>query len=107
MASTADIRVGTAGWSIPRAAAVRFDSSGTNLERYSHQLYCAEINSSFHRQHAATTYAKWRDSTGSELSILRQVTAGDYARAKATRRAACALNGVTHKTKASKRHLAG
>ena len=63
MAGTADIRVGTAGWSIPRAAAVRFDSAGTHLERYSRQLDCAEINSSFHRPHAATTYAKWRDST--------------------------------------------
>ena len=45
------------------AAAVRFESSGTHLERYSRQLDCAEINSSFHRPHAATTYAKWRDST--------------------------------------------
>ena len=59
----ADIRVGTAGWSIPRAAASRFDSPGTHLERYSRLLRCAEINSSFHRPHAATTYAKWRDST--------------------------------------------
>lgn len=57
------IRIGTAGWSIPRAAASRFDSTGTHLERYSRRLDCAEINSSFHRPHAATTYAKWRDST--------------------------------------------
>ena len=63
MARVADIRVGTAGWSIPRAAASRFDSAGTHLERYSRRLDCAEINSSFHRPHAATTYAKWRDST--------------------------------------------
>ena len=63
MARAADIRVGTAGWSIPRAAASRFDSAGTHLERYSRRLDCAEINSSFHRPHAATTYAKWRDST--------------------------------------------
>ena len=63
MARTADIRVGTAGWSIPRAAASHFDSPGTHLERYSLRLDCAEINSSFHRPHAATTYAKWRDST--------------------------------------------
>ena len=60
---TADIRIGTAGWSIPRAAAVCFDSSGTHLARYSRQFDCAEINSSFHRPHATTTYAKWRDST--------------------------------------------
>ncbi|HEU4694346.1 MAG TPA: DUF72 domain-containing protein [Vicinamibacterales bacterium] len=65
MAGAADIRIGTAGWSIPRAAATRFDSAGTHLERYSRQLDCAEINSSFHRPHATTTYAKWRDSTPS------------------------------------------
>ena len=63
MAKAADIRVGTAGWSIPPASASRFDSAGTHLERYSRRLDCAEINSSFHRPHAATTYAKWRDST--------------------------------------------
>jgi uncharacterized protein YecE (DUF72 family) len=63
MGRTADIRIGTAGWSIPRAAAFHFESAGTHLRRYSRWFGCAEINSSFHRPHAATTYAKWRDST--------------------------------------------
>ena len=65
MRSAADvrIRIGTAGWSIPRAAALRFESAGTHLERYSRLLRCAEINSSFHRPHATATYVKWRDST--------------------------------------------
>lgn len=58
-----DIRVGTAGWSIPRASAVRFPTPGTHLERYARSMRCAEINSSFHRPHAAATYAKWREST--------------------------------------------
>ena len=58
-----DIRIGTAGWSIPRASAFRFDTGGTHLQRYARQLRCAEINSSFHRPHAAAIYAKWRDST--------------------------------------------
>jgi uncharacterized protein YecE (DUF72 family) len=63
MGRTADIRIGTAGWSIPRAAAFLFDSAGTHLQRYARALRCAEINSSFHRPHAAATYAKWRGST--------------------------------------------
>jgi uncharacterized protein YecE (DUF72 family) len=63
MSRTADVRIGTAGWSIPQAAAFRFESAGTHLERYSRLLRCAEINSSFHRPHAAATYAKWRKST--------------------------------------------
>jgi uncharacterized protein YecE (DUF72 family) len=41
----------------------RFDPPGTHLERYARRFDCAEINSSFHRPHAATTYAKWRAST--------------------------------------------
>jgi uncharacterized protein YecE (DUF72 family) len=63
LSRTPEVRIGTAGWSIPRAAAFRFESAGTHLERYSRILRCAEINSSFHRPHAAATYAKWRDST--------------------------------------------
>jgi uncharacterized protein YecE (DUF72 family) len=63
MTTTPDIRIGTAGWSIPRASASRFDAAGTHLQRYSRQLRCAEINSSFYRPHTAATYAKWRDST--------------------------------------------
>jgi uncharacterized protein YecE (DUF72 family) len=63
MGATTDIRIGTAGWSIPRAAAGRFNSAGTHLERYSRSLRCVEINSSFHRPHAAATYAKWRAAT--------------------------------------------
>ena len=65
--NTAVIRVGTAGWSIPRASARHFDAAGTHLERYSHRLSCAEINSSFYRPHASATYAKWRDSTPPEF----------------------------------------
>jgi uncharacterized protein YecE (DUF72 family) len=73
MGRTADIRIGTAGWSIPRAAAYRFDSAGTHLQRYSRQLDCAEINSSFYRPHAATTYAKWRDSTPPEFRFAVKI----------------------------------
>ena len=67
MAGAVEIRVGTAGWSIPRASASRFDSAGTHLERYARSLRCAEINSSFYRPHAAATYAKWRGSTPPEF----------------------------------------
>jgi uncharacterized protein YecE (DUF72 family) len=59
----ADIRIGTAGWSIPRASALRFESAGTHLERYARVFRCGEINSSFYRPHVASTYSKWRDST--------------------------------------------
>ena len=57
------IFVGTAGWSIPRASTHRCPSDGTHLQRYSRIFRCAEINSSFHRPHAAATYARWAAST--------------------------------------------
>ena len=72
------IFVGTAGWSIPRAAAHHCPTEGTHLQRYSRLFQCAEINSSFHRPHAATTYAKWAASTPAEfrfaVKIPRSIT---------------------------------
>jgi uncharacterized protein YecE (DUF72 family) len=55
--------IGTAGWCIPRASSHRFADEGTHLQRYARVLAGAEINSSFHRPHAAATYAKWAAST--------------------------------------------
>jgi uncharacterized protein YecE (DUF72 family) len=53
------IVVGTAGWSIPRAAASAFPHPGSHLERYARVLPGTEINSSFHRPHATSVYARW------------------------------------------------
>src|SRR5687768_7415869 len=63
MDSRIRVVMGTAGWSIPRDATTAFTGEGTHLERYARVLHVAEINSSFHRPHAATTYAKWASST--------------------------------------------
>ena len=52
-------RVGTAGWSIPRAVAERFPGEGTHLARYARVMPCAEIDTSFYRSHARATYEKW------------------------------------------------
>ena len=52
-------RIGTAGWSIPRAIAGQAPGLGPHLERYGRVLNCAEINSSFHRPHRNEVYAKW------------------------------------------------
>ena len=55
--------IGTAGWSIPRASGHRCAGDGTHLQRYARVFRCAEINSSFHRAHAPTTYERWAAST--------------------------------------------
>jgi uncharacterized protein YecE (DUF72 family) len=57
------IRIGVAGWSIPRHVAHRFAADGTHLERYARAFSCVEINSCFYRAHARQTYARWADST--------------------------------------------
>jgi len=57
------IRVGTAGWQIPRGSTHRAGSVGSHLERYSHVFRSVEINSSFYRSHAFGTYARWAAST--------------------------------------------
>lgn len=56
-------RVGTAGWTIPRAVAERFPAGGSGLERYSARFNAVEINSTFYRSHRASTYARWVAAT--------------------------------------------
>lgn len=56
---TAELRIGTAGWSIPAVLADAFPAEGSSLGRYSARLGCAEINSTFHRSHRPTTYERW------------------------------------------------
>lgn len=54
--------IGTAGWSIAAREAAAFPEHGTSLERYSRVFGGVEINSSFHRPHRASTWARWAAS---------------------------------------------
>jgi uncharacterized protein YecE (DUF72 family) len=56
------IRVGCAGWSIPKAHAAAFPADGSTLERYAQVFDCVEINSSFYRPHRPATWRRWADS---------------------------------------------
>jgi uncharacterized protein YecE (DUF72 family) len=56
------LRIGTAGWTVPRAVADQFPPAGSSLERYTAQFCVTEINSSFHRFHRVQTWARWHDS---------------------------------------------
>jgi uncharacterized protein YecE (DUF72 family) len=62
MVSTRLIRIGTAGWSLPRQHAEDFPGEGGSLERYAGRFDCAEINSSFHRSHRPETWERWARS---------------------------------------------
>jgi uncharacterized protein YecE (DUF72 family) len=54
--------IGTAGWNVPGIHAQHFESEGTHLLRYGQKFNCAEINSSFYREHKPETYCKWAAS---------------------------------------------
>ncbi|SRR5581483_207180 len=58
----AELRIGVAGWSLPRAVLDEFPREGSHLARYAARLNCAEINSSFYRPHQPATYARWAAS---------------------------------------------
>lgn len=58
-APTPRIRIGTAGWSIPKQYAAGFGEGDSVLARYATRLDVAEINSSFYRPHRPATYARW------------------------------------------------
>jgi uncharacterized protein YecE (DUF72 family) len=53
------IRIGCAGWTIPKQHASLFPQSGSHLERYAQRFAAVEINSSFHRPHRRATYERW------------------------------------------------
>ena len=58
------IRIGTAGWTIPRVWRDCFPPDGSQLARYAARLSAVEINSSFYRPHRPETYRRWADSVG-------------------------------------------
>ncbi|HEX2942282.1 MAG TPA: DUF72 domain-containing protein, partial [Rhodopila sp.] len=55
--SQGGIRIGTAGWSLPKACGAAFGAKGTHLQRYGGRLTAVEINSCFYRPHKPETYA--------------------------------------------------
>jgi uncharacterized protein YecE (DUF72 family) len=55
----ATIRIGTAGWAIPSRTRSAFPEIGTGLERYASRFNAVEVNSTFHRSHKPSTYARW------------------------------------------------
>jgi uncharacterized protein YecE (DUF72 family) len=59
----AELRLGTAGWNVPRVCKVRVGGAGSHLERYARVLNATEINSSFHKPHRRSNYEKWANAT--------------------------------------------
>ncbi len=62
MSPSPNIRIGTAGWNIPKEQAAAFPAEGSHLERYAQVFGTVEINSSFYRPHRRSTYERWAAS---------------------------------------------
>jgi uncharacterized protein YecE (DUF72 family) len=57
------LRIGTAGWAIPRAVAACFPADGSGLQRYAAVFSCVEINTTFYRPHRPQTFERWAATT--------------------------------------------
>jgi uncharacterized protein YecE (DUF72 family) len=53
------VRIGCAGWSLPRDSWPQFPDTGPHLQRYAKRFNAVEINSSFYRPHQPATYERW------------------------------------------------
>ena len=67
------VRIGVAGWSLPKVHSERFPAEGSQLERYSARLSSVEINSSFYKPHRPTTYARWAESVPDDFRFAVKV----------------------------------
>jgi uncharacterized protein YecE (DUF72 family) len=56
------IRIGCAGWNIPKHCAPLFPREGTQLQRYATRFDTVEIDSSFRQSHRLATYERWAHS---------------------------------------------
>ncbi len=65
--STPALRIGCAGWSIPRQHASLFGEGESMLARYATRFSAVEINSSFYRPHQAKTYERWAASVPADF----------------------------------------
>lgn len=60
--AASNLYIGTAGWSLPRAEQHRFPPGPSHLARYAAVFRGVEIDSTFHRPHRASTFARWAES---------------------------------------------
>jgi uncharacterized protein YecE (DUF72 family) len=57
-----NLRVGCAGWAIPRQYASLFGEGESTLARYATRFDVVEVNSSFYRSHQRKTWERWAAS---------------------------------------------
>ena len=73
MGASTGLRIGTAGWGLPRVWRAEFPPDGSYLERYAARFSAVEINSSFYRQHRRGVYERWAAAVPSEFRFAVKV----------------------------------
>jgi uncharacterized protein YecE (DUF72 family) len=63
------IRIGTAGWNLPKRDQGEFPADGSHLARYAQRFPIVEIDTSFYRHHRHETYQRWAESTPATFSF--------------------------------------
>jgi uncharacterized protein YecE (DUF72 family) len=79
------IRIGTAGWAVPKIHASACAPTGTHLEKYSGVLNAVEINSTFYRPHQAKTFERWAAVTPEDFRFAIKLAKSITHEAKLTR----------------------
>ena len=67
------LRIGTAGWAIPRPCAQNFPQSGSGLQRYATSFHAAEINVTFYRLPRPQTLARWATESPEGFSFAVKI----------------------------------
>jgi uncharacterized protein YecE (DUF72 family) len=72
------MRIGCAGWNVPKQHMAMFSAAGSHLHRYAHRFNAVEINSSFYRPHRRVTYERWAktvpDDFAFAVKLPKQIT---------------------------------
>src|ERR1700728_4949307 len=63
------MRIGCAGWNVPKQDMAAFSAAGSHLHRYAQRFNAVEINSSFYRPHRRTTYERWTATVPDEFAF--------------------------------------
>jgi uncharacterized protein YecE (DUF72 family) len=63
------VRIGCAGWNVPKQDMAAFSAAGSHLHRYAQRFNAVEINSSFYRPHRRTTYERWAATVPDEFAF--------------------------------------
>ena len=67
------LRIGTAGWAIPKQHSSAFPADGGGLRRYAAVFNAVEINSTFYRVHRASTFERWADNVPDDFRFSVKV----------------------------------